>query len=172
MDSHSVASGCDFAKLVRFSNVIIGLANLAAGAFAFVWQFIGDGALLTPITFIFYLYIMAFGAFLVMAELNKPDCFMRVCEFVRGRVYRGVFVGLLSTLALTAGFSGNRRSPANIVLLAVGFTTLAFSFITCLFGTYIENAAAIPVLRRKNADTGTGARQEPARPQSAYVSEI
>lgn len=36
----------------------------------------------------------AFGAFLFMAELNKPDCFIGFCDFMRGHVLRGFYVAL------------------------------------------------------------------------------
>mmetsp|Transcript_5784 Transcript_5784/g.24355 ORF Transcript_5784/g.24355 Transcript_5784/m.24355 type:complete len:119 (-) Transcript_5784:119-475(-) len=118
-----------------------------------------------------------------MAELNRPRCFMVACDFVRGRVFRGIFVGILATLTLTAGFTGNLSSASNIILLVVGFTTLAFSFTTCIMGTYIaydDEPAILPTrgssrAQKQSSTAGVEAMDGGAArtaPSQNFVSQI
>lgn len=95
------------------------------------------------VNFMIFLYVIVFGALLTLGELGWPRGLFDYFGFLASSSGRAWFLFFTSTLAISAGFSGDRSRISNILLSIAGISGVITTFFAlCYAGNHIVDDEA------------------------------
>jgi uncharacterized membrane protein YgcG len=135
----------DLRRVVTFLTLAVSVALAVAGVWS-IANFLRLDGRRDGVSFTVYVYVIVFGVLLALGELGVPPQIFAFFGFLASSSGRAFFLLFASTLAASAGWSGDRGRVSSILLIVSGLAGVVTSFFGLCYGCdhYADEPLAAP----------------------------